>query len=152
MAEYSANKIIDFTNSIIRSVRFYFEKNWLNFIKSLFLFGLITYSSGLLGMNIWYYKYGTEEHRYFPKMNFGIDIVGGHQLTVAIDSTGIIDDFVKQNLSIAENVCKENNIICDIKKDGNNIVIGYKTRQFKKDIVEFRKIFNQEGLPVEVLT
>ena len=151
MAGYSANKIIDFTNSIIRSVRVYFEKNWLNFIKSLFLFGLITYSSGLLGMNIWYYKYGTEEHRYFPKMNFGIDIVGGHQLTVAIDSTGIIDEFVQQNLSIAEDICKENHIICDVKKDGNNIVIGYKTRQFKKDIVEFRKIFNQEGLQIEVL-
>ena len=152
MAGYSANKIIDFTNSISRDIKGYFKKNWLNCIKSLFLFGLITYSSGLLGMNVWYYKYGTEEHRYFPKMNFGIDIVGGHQLTVAIDSSGIIDDFVKQNLSLADNVCKENHIVCDVRKDGNDIVIGYKTRQFKKDIIEFRKVFNQEGLPVEVLT
>ena len=63
MAGYSANKIIDFTNSISRDIKGYFKKNLLNCIKSLFLFGLITYSSGLLGMNVWYYKYGTEEHR-----------------------------------------------------------------------------------------
>ena len=152
MIDGGIGQIIGFTKNIKRNIKNYLKKNWFNLIKSFCLFSLITYSSGLVGMNIWYYKYGMEEHGYFPKMNFGIDIVGGHQLTVAIDSTGVINDFVKQNLSIAENVCKENHIICDVKRDGNDIVIGYQTRQFKKDIIEFRKVFNQEGLQVEVLT
>ena len=152
MIDGGIGQIIGFTKNIKRNIKNYLKKNWFNLIKSFCLFSLITYSAGLVGMNIWYYKYGMEEHGYFPKMNFGIDIVGGHQLTVAIDSTGVINDFVKQNLSIAENVCKENHIICDVKRDGNDIVIGYQTRQFKKDIIEFRKVFNQEGLQVEVLT
>ena len=152
MIDGGIGQIIGFTKNIKRNIKNYLKKNWFNLVKSFCLFSLITYSAGLVGMNIWYYKYGMEEHGYFPKMNFGIDIVGGHQLTVAIDSTGVINDFVKQNLSIAENVCKENHIICDVKRDGNDIVIGYQTRQFKKDIIEFRKVFNQEGLQVEVLT
>ena len=151
MAEYSTGKIIDFSNSICRNVKSYFKKNWLNCIKSLCLFSLITYSAGLIGMNVWYYKYGMDEIKIFPKMNFGIDIVGGHQLTVAIDSTGVIDDFIGQNVSMVENVCKDSNIVCNIKSDGNGILISYQAQQFKRDIVEFRKIFNQEGLQIEVL-
>lgn len=152
MDRSSVRQIINFINNIERKVKNYLKKNWFNCVKSLCLFSLITYSACLVGANVCYYKYGTEKKSFFPKMNFGIDIVGGHQLTVAIDSTGIVDDFLKQNILNVNNVCKDNNIVCEIKKDGGNIVVGFKTRKFKKDIAELRKLFNQESLTLDVIS
>ena len=58
-------------------------------VKSVLLGLIITYSIAVFAANISYYGRGASELKWLPKISFGIDIVGGNQLTVAIDSSGV---------------------------------------------------------------
>ena len=59
-------------------------------VKCGLLFLIVAYSVAVFAANISYYGRGRSELKWLPKISFGIDIVGGNQLTVAHDSSGVI--------------------------------------------------------------
>ena len=63
-----------------------------------------------------------KEIKLLPKVNFGVDIVGGHQLTVAINSSEAIKEFIDSSNEFILNFCKEKNVKCNIENDTKNDV------------------------------
>ena len=133
----------------------FFKKKWVSILKSFSLLFVITYSTCLFGANIGYYKYGSNEKWLFPKVNFGIDIVGGNQLTVAIDSSEVIKEFFGSVQDDIEGSCKQQNLKCSISKKNNAFYIDVNLESFAKKnkdiLVNFRKYISQDYLDLEVL-
>lgn len=143
-------KIIALSAMIRTNIGRFFKRNWKNCFKSFLLFSIITYSACLLGANIGYYKYDVETRSFLPKVNFGIDIVGGDQITAVIDSGGVVDEFLNNSLESVRLVCKEQELDCKVVKEDNSIVFSFITKKQKEVIKEFRKVFNTYGLSVDV--
>ena len=138
-------------------------------VKAVFLLVAVLYFASLFVANLLYFKYDKQEFVLFPKINFGIDIVGGRQLTIAIDTSGVIDENVENVKEFTANFCKEKNADCVInsgnrekegyfvgvkmyfkQKDGDKLVGSSKeadkiTKEATKDL---RNIFNQFGVKV----
>lgn len=137
---------------ILNKITTFFKKKWKHLLKSFSLLFIITYSSCILGANIGYYKYDVENTKFLPKINFGIDIVGGNQLTALIDSTNVINEFYNNTIEDINSICKEQQLSCNINKLNNQIEIEINTKEKKQVITEFRKVFNNYGLPVDVVS
>jgi preprotein translocase subunit SecD len=133
----------------------FFKKKWVSILKSFSLLLIITYSACLLGANIGYYKYNSNEKWFFPKVNFGIDIVGGNQLTVAIDSSEVVKEFLDTVYDDIENSCKQQNLQCKITKKNNlfytDVDVGNVEKKNKDILLNFRKSLSQEYLDLDVL-
>ncbi len=97
------------------------------FAKIFFLLAMMSYSIALFVANIFYYRNSinyandnsvsgehTEKISFLPKISFGIDIVGGHQLTIAINSSEAVGEFVDNSKETILNICKESGTECYI--------------------------------------
>ena len=114
-------------------------------VKSVLLGLIITYSIAVFAANISYYGRGASELKWLPKISFGIDIVGGNQLTVAIDSSGVIDEYLDNNIETIKIVCSEQKLNCEAKKTKNdggdavNVVVSGDKEKVKNVLNELRK-------------
>ena len=121
----------------------YFEiKKLKKSLKYLSILLITFYSFAVVFSNVRYYKYGTAERKFLPKISFGIDIVGGNQLTVAIDSTGVVKEFKTNLLDTINIVCKDNNVNCDVKNKNdiiNIFAINKNNNRTKKFLTELRQ-------------
>ena len=94
------------------------KKNWLakrkQGIKLLLLFIGIGYFATLFVANIFYYKNDITEKSFLPKISFGIDIVGGHQMTIAIDDSDVVKDFNDKTFEVLRIFCNDKKIDCNI--------------------------------------
>ena len=121
------------------------------FIKNLKLFKIsalllvVIYSFSVFVSNIFYYKNGTKELFLFPKITFGIDIVGGNQLTVAIDTSGVLEDQKNNNIEYINDYCKEKKVDCLIELKDNDLLINVKQNidANKKDDKKYIKQFKE---------
>ena len=105
-----------------------------NIIKLIVLLFFISYFIVLFIKNVFYYKNSTEINEFFPKVSFGIDIVGGEQLTVGVDTSGIINETLNNSIDFVSSYCKDNKINCDIKKEEVNNKENYKWKFSVKTI------------------
>lgn len=114
-------------------------------VKCSFLFLIVAYSIAVFAANISYYGRGKSELKLLPKISFGIDIVGGNQLTVAIDSSGVIDEYLDNQSETIKIVCDEQKLNCAAKKtkndngDGVNVVVSGDKDKVKNVLGELRK-------------
>ena len=113
--------------------------------KCCVLFFIVAYSVAVFAANIGYYGRGTSELKWLPKISFGIDIVGGNQLTVAIDSSGVIDEYLENQSETIKLVCSEQKLNCEVKKTKNdsgdavNAVVSGDKDKVKNVLGELRK-------------
>ncbi len=107
------------------------KKTFLKLIKNFILNAVICYSTAICIANVLYYKYEKKEILFFPKINFGIDIVGGNQLTLAIDTMEIFKETSDNNKEFLSSYCKNKNIDCNIilENDYSTKVIVKKSKQ-----------------------
>lgn len=114
-------------------------------VKCGFLFLIVAYSIAVFSANISYYVRGMSELKWLPKISFGIDIVGGNQLTVAIDSSGVIDEYLENNIETIKLVCDEKKLKCETKNtqsdgaDAVNVVVSGDKEGVKSVLGELRK-------------
>ena len=122
----------------------------LKTVKFCGLLMFICYSIAVCVANVLYYKYEKKEVYFFPKINFGIDIVGGNQLTVSIDVSGAMQDAINNNQEFLLHYCEDKKFKCNFSqnKDGNFLVTVTKQsllehtglqKQISKDAYEFKK-------------
>ena len=118
----------------------------LKLIKFCALGALVLYSLSVFISNIVYYKYQKNEVSLFPKMNFGIDIVGGNQLTISVDTAGVVSELNANSYEFLKNYCEDKKFSCDIKNDDGNFSIGVKNleKSSGKELKEKRKQFVRE--------
>ena len=113
--------------------------------KCCVLFFIVACSISVFAANISYYGRGKSELKWLPKISFGIDIVGGNQLTVAIDSSGVINEYLDNNIETIKIVCNEQKLNCDVKKTKNdsvdavNVVVSGDKEKVKNVLNELRK-------------
>lgn len=117
--------------------------------KIFILMAIICYSLSVCVANIFYYKYKKEEIFLLPKINFGIDIVGGNQITVSIDVDDVIKELKNNSKDFISNYCKETKFNCIIQdkviKDGFLIKITKNNVSKKLDEnAKHRKLFIRE--------
>ncbi len=139
-------------NKILNKIITFLKKKWKYLLKSFSLLLIITYSACICGANIGYYKYDIEVKKFLPKITFGIDIVGGNQLTALIDSTDVVNEFYSNIIEDINSLCKDKQLVCNINKSNNKIEIDINTQEKKQVIIEFRKLFNNYGLSVDVVS
>ncbi|GEM_PF-264184 len=143
--------------SFFEKMRSFFHRNQ-NVVKGSFLFAVVVYFVLLFGANIGYFKYNKQEILVFPKITFGIDIVGGNQLTIAVDTSGVVDENIENSKEFIKNFCKEKGADCVISsgnrdKEGYFIATkfdfkGQEDNKIKKVIGELRGVFNQFNIKV----
>ena len=122
-------------------------------LKYISLLLITCYSIAVVFSILFYYKKGAEEIKLFPKISFGIDIVGGNQLTVAIDSTGVMKGFKTNLLDTINLICKENKVVCDVKNTNNQVDILIRNTSkntTKKLLMELRQ--GVGGASVDVIS
>jgi len=100
-----------------------FLKKHIKAIKIFALLLIIFYSLSLFVANIFYYKNDVKEIKLFPKISFGIDIVGGNQLTIAIDTSDALKDQISNNKEFIEEYCKDKKLNCKMEFKSNDILI-----------------------------
>lgn len=95
------------------------KKNWIvkrkQGIRLFLLIILIGYFATLFVANVFYYKNDTTEKSFLPKISFGIDIVGGHQMTIAIDDGDVVKDFNDKTFEFLRIFCNDKKIDCKIQ-------------------------------------
>ena len=119
------------------------------YVKQIALFSLIFYSVSVFVSNIAYYAFDKNEIEFLPRINFGIDIVGGKQLTIGVETKNIVNDLNKNSYEFLTAFCKEKKFKCEIKNKDNNFlifaneeVINAKTdKTDTKNLKKARKIF-----------
>ena len=133
----------------------FFLKQNLKVVKLCGLTVLVFYSIGVVLFNILYYKYQKQENILFPKINFGIDIVGGKQLTIAVDTSGVVDELSNNNNDFLQNFCKEKKVNCKIQNNNGNFLItatrgtAINTKQDNKQFIrEIRSYLNNYNVEV----
>ena len=134
----------------------FFLKQNLKVVKLCGLTVLVFYSIGVVLFNILYYKYQKQENILFPKINFGIDIVGGKQLTIAVDTSGVVDELSNNNNDFLQSFCKEKKVNCKIQNDNGNFLITatrgtaintkQDNKQFIREIRSYLHNYNVEVL------
>jgi len=117
--------------------------------KIFILMAIICYSLSVCVANIFYYKYKKEEIFLLPKINFGIDIVGGNQITVSIDVGDVIKELKNNSKDFISNYCKEKKFNCVIQD--KVIKDGFLIKIIKNDVsknldenAKHRKLFIRE--------
>ena len=121
------------------SIKDFFKKNISN-IKAILLFFVVLYSFCIFVFNIMYYKYDKKEVILFPKVNFGIDIVGGNQLTIEVDTKEIINEQQTNLKDTLKAICNDLNIKCDISSGDDRtstIKINKKNKQEDKKTIQY---------------
>ena len=130
----------------IRMVNYRVINRWrkvLQATKCCLLFFIVAYSIAVFAANISYYGRGKSKLKWLPKISFGIDIVGGNQLTVAIDSSGVIDEYLENQSETIKIVCSEQKLNCEVKKTKNdsgdmvNAVVSGDKEKVKNDQRQF---------------
>ena len=122
------------------------KKNWLvkkrKEIKLCILFILVSYFATLFEANVFYYKNDLAEKSFLPKISFGIDIVGGHQMTIAVDSSDVLKDFNDKTFEFLHVFCNEKQADCKINNGSNgSFFIEFRSKaetkhNSKKDIIQ----------------
>ena len=98
------------------------------------LLAFVFYSITICIFNIFYFKYNKSELFFFPKLNFGIDIAGGKQLTAMIDVSDVIFDLKNSNYDFLKNHCRDNNFNCDIDVGDDRFIIKVRKNVTKNNI------------------
>ena len=101
----------------------FFSVKHLKLFKISALSLMILYAISIFTVNIIYYTKNVKEISALPKITFGIDIVGGHQLTVAIDTSGIIEEQKNNNREYIYEYCKEKQVECKVEQQNNDILL-----------------------------
>lgn len=122
-----------------RKNKIHILKKWIKPAKISLLAMLVLYAGSLFIANIFYYKNNTKEISFLPKINFGIDIVGGNQLTIAIDTKDVIKTQLVSNKEFIESYCKDNKFECKIETKDTNLIVNV-IQSIKKEIKNNPKI------------
>lgn len=96
----------------------------------------VCYSVAVFVANILYYKCGKKEVYFFPKINFGIDIVGGNQLTLSIDVSGAVQNVINNNQEFLLHYCEDKKFKCNFSQneDGGFLVTIAKSSLKRADL------------------